>query len=121
MNCSAEKSSRKLHIGALDRPRAAMVTAIMLACLALAGPAIAREARPLPPQDLFAGKPKLRGTLRHVAIPLPRPRPAEAPKGESEATEKPEPEKTAEPAAPQPSACRLALTEEIAVAPSIPD
>jgi hypothetical protein len=76
--------------------------------------------------DLFAGKPGLRGTVHHVAVPLPRPRPAEAPKAESskaasEAAEKPEPEKAAEPAAPQPSACRLALTEEIAIAPSIPD
>src|SRR5262249_57169164 len=64
------------------------------------------------------------GTLRHVAIPLPRPRPAEAPKAEEEAepkaAEKPdEPGKKAEP--PPPSACRLALTEEIAIAPSIPD
>jgi hypothetical protein len=57
---------------------------------------------------------------------LPRPRPAEAPKGESKAepdeetAEKPaEPAKPAEP--PPPSACRLALTEEIAIAPSIPD
>src|SRR5437868_14439191 len=111
MNCSAEKSSRKLDIGALDRRRAAMVTAA-LAVLALAGPAIAREARPIAPWDLFAGKPRLRGTVHHVAVPLPRPRPAEAPKAESkaesEAAEKPEPEKAAEPAAPQPSACRLA-------------
>src|ERR1700740_2902004 len=103
MNCSAEKSSRKLDIGALDRRRAAMVTAA-LAVWALGGPAIAREARPIPPLDLFAGKPRLRGTVHHAAVPLPRPRPAEAPKAE-EAAEKPEPEKAAEPAAPQPSAC----------------
>ena len=61
-----------------------------------------------------------------MAIPLPRPRPAEAPKADSnkaeperESAEKPEPEKPAEPAPP--SACRLALTEDIAIAPSIPD
>jgi hypothetical protein len=56
-------------------------------------------------------------------IPLPKPRPAEAP------STKPEPstgtdEKNAEkPAAapPPPSACRLALTEAVAIAPSIPD
>ena len=63
-------------------------------------------------------------TQVHAAVPLPRPRPAEAPKAEEEAepkaAEKPdEPGKKAEP--PPPSACRLALTEEIAIAPSIPD
>jgi hypothetical protein len=125
MNFSAEKSSRKLNIGALDRRGAAMVTAAALILSIAAGPAMAREPRLIPPLDLFAGKPKLRGILRHVAIPLPRPRPAEAPKAEEpEAAEKPspgEPGKTAEPVPPQPSACRLALTEEIAIAPSIPD
>jgi hypothetical protein len=49
-------------------------------------------------------------SLSDRAVPLPRPRPAEAP-----AT----PDKPAE-AAPVPSACRLALTEDIAIAPSIP-
>ena len=102
-----------------------MVTAAALILSIAAGPAMAREARLFPSLDLFAAKPKLRGTLRHVAIPLPRPRPAEAPKAEEpEAAEKPaagEPGTTAEPAPPQPSACRVALTEEIAIAPSIPD
>jgi hypothetical protein len=85
------------------------------------------------------------------SVPLPQPRPAEAPKAETKAepdkaepgkaetarpepdkpaaaepgkaTEKP-PEKAAEqapPAPPPPSACRLALTEAVAIAPSIPD
>jgi hypothetical protein len=64
-------------------------------------------------------------------IPLPRPRPAEAPAAEPEAptAEKPPaaPAKPVEqatpalPAAPQLSACRTALTDEIAIAPSIPD
>jgi len=102
-----------------------MVTAAALVLSIAAGSVMAREARPIPPLDLFAGNPKLRGTLRHVAIPLPRPRPAEAPKTEEpEAAGKPspgEPGKTAEPVSPQPSACRLALTEEIAIAPSVPD
>ena len=35
--------------------------------------------------------------------------------------EPPKPAEQAAPAAPQPSACRTALTEEIAIAPSIPD
>ena len=61
--------------------------------------------------------------------PVPRPRPADAPATESEqpavAKQTPaEVEKPAAPAAvapPPPSACRLALSEEIAIAPSIPD
>ena len=62
-------------------------------------------------------------------MPLPRPRPAEAPAAEPE-PQRPEQappapsDKPAEPAAtaaPPPSACRLALTEAIAIAPSIPD
>lgn len=77
--------------------------------------------------ELFGGRgPKLRGALIPHAIPLPRPRPAEAPEPESPAAEKQAPaagpDKAAEqPAPPPPSACRLALTEAIAIAPSIPD
>jgi hypothetical protein len=74
--------------------------------------------------DLFgSGPPRLRRTARASAVPLPMPRPPEAPATpQSPAAEKEAPaaaEKPA-PAAPQPSACRLALTEEIAIAPSIP-
>jgi hypothetical protein len=69
-------------------------------------------------------------------VPLPQPRPAAAPQPEQPKpaeTEKPaeqpaEPEKPAAdakpqqpPAPPPPSACRLALTEAIAIAPSVPD
>jgi hypothetical protein len=56
-------------------------------------------------------------------VPLPRPRPAEAPSAKAEPSAAPE-EKDTEPKAatpPPPSACRLALTEAIAIAPSIPD
>ena len=56
-------------------------------------------------------------------VPLPRPRPAEAPAAKAEPSASPD-EKDAEPKAatpPPPSACRLALTETIAIAPSIPD
>ena len=65
--------------------------------------------------------------MHRVTVPLPRPRPAEAPSAEPEkpAADKhaPEADKPAEQAAPapQPSACRLALTETIAIAPSVPD
>jgi hypothetical protein len=55
-------------------------------------------------------------------VPLPRPRPAQAPSAEAEPSTVPD-DKSAEPKAapPPPSACRLALTEAIAIAPSIPD
>ena len=136
MNFSAEKSSRKLAFGTLDRRAAAIVTAAMAACWGIAGPVAAREVRPVPPLGLSEkGPPKLRDSLRPVGIPLPRPRPAEAPKLESakselgkgdsgkatpEAAERPG-EGTGKAEPPPPSACRLALTEEIAIAPSIPD
>jgi hypothetical protein len=60
---------------------------------------------------------------------LPKPRPAQAPAAEPEkpaaAKQAPagadKPAEQAAPAPPTPSACRLALTDEIAIAPSIPD
>jgi hypothetical protein len=130
MNFSAEKSSRKWPCGAFGRTGAALVTvAVAVLLCAPAGPAMARKASQDIWGDLFGPKPpKLRGTVKPVAIPLPRPRPAEAPSAEE--AEKPatkdtikEADKPAEQAAPapQPSACRLALTETIAIAPSIPD
>ena len=62
-------------------------------------------------------------------MPLPKPRPAEAPAiepdkpAERQTRRPPRADKPAEQAAPAPppSACRLALTEAIAIAPSIPD
>jgi hypothetical protein len=110
-----------------------MVTAMAaLALWAAEGPASAREARFPAPLDLFSVRPpKLRGSLHRVAIPLPRPRPAEAPNGATDkaspdkpSTDKAAPDeagKAAEPAKPEPSACRLALTDAIAIAPSVPD
>jgi hypothetical protein len=84
--------------------------------------------------------PKPRRAALPAVAPLPKPRPAEAPQAESHknepneaASDKPgqerpvpgrqgpaEPDKAAE-QPPPPSACRLALTEAIAIAPSIPD
>ncbi|MBJ7403705.1 MAG: extensin family protein [Bradyrhizobium sp.] len=111
---------------------AAMVTAV----LGLSVVPIERaEARKYPaPLDIFGlGTPRPRATVRTAKIPLPKPRPEEAPKAtdeaQSEAETKPSPDKAgadkpAEAAPPpekQASACRLALTEEIAIAPSIPD
>ncbi len=61
-----------------------------------------------------------------AAVPLPKPRPLEAPVLKSQppanGPERKDAEQPAEVApVPQPSACRLALTEAIAIAPSIPD
>jgi hypothetical protein len=64
-----------------------------------------------------------------AAVPLPKPRPAEAPaaKPEGAAAGQETPAGTDQPTieptvtVPQPSACRAALTEAIAIAPSIPD
>jgi hypothetical protein len=56
-------------------------------------------------------------------MPLPRPRPAQAPSAKIEPSTAPDDQNTEPKAAspPPPSACRLALTEAIAIAPSIPD
>ena len=64
---------------------------------------------------------------RSAAVPLPRPRPAEAPPAKPETpAEGQETSSGAEPSAAAPparevSACRAALTDAIAIAPSIPD
>ena len=111
---------------------AAMVTAALGLSLVLAERAEARKfASPL---DIFGiAAPRPRAKVHSVKIPLPRPRPEAAPKASDEAppeadgkpsADKPGADKPAEAAPPpekQASACRLALTEEIAIAPSIPD
>jgi hypothetical protein len=110
-----------------------MVTAV-LGFLLTPLPAGARN--PGFPLDLLGiGAPRLQRTVHPAKIPLPRPRPADAPRavpevpaaeakspadGKSPAYGKPPAEQAAAPAAPQPSACRQALTEEIAIAPGIP-
>ena len=125
-----------------------MVTAaaLTLALLGLqTGPAAAARGSVFGPWGSLFGvsPPKRRGTVHHSAVPLPRPRPVEAPSAESDEPQSDKPqsdkqgsdqpaEKTApaatgkpvqqaSPAAPEPSACRMALTEQIAIAPSIPD
>jgi hypothetical protein len=122
---------------------AAALVAAFLACLAPGDPAFAaRRSHPLSLfGDLFSDRPmRLRGSVHSetkahsdAKVPLPRPRPDEAPAAApppaaSSKTVPTEPGKPAAPAAtatpapaPTPSACRLALTEEIAIAPSIPD
>ena len=58
-----------------------------------------------------------------LKVPLPKPRPAQAPSAAPEPSKAPEVKNAEPPAAPAPalSACRLALTEAMAIAPSIPD
>ena len=147
MKFSAENATRKWPCG---RTGAAMVTVAALLSICLpSGPAAARKSDSLPWDGLFGDhrpRPRRSGSpkpLRPASVPLPAPRPAEAPAIEAE---KPVPEpqvpgdKPAEqaiaprppvpgsvvpgppvPAPPPLSACRLALTDAIAVAPSIPD
>ncbi|TFV42674.1 extensin [Bradyrhizobium frederickii] len=111
---------------------AAIVTAALGLSLVLVDRAEAR--RQTSPLDIFGiGAPRPRPAVHSARIPLPRPRPEEAPKAPEAAPaeaedkpsrDRPSPDKPAEAAAPpekQASACRLALTEEIAIAPSIPD
>src|SRR5260370_5403947 len=133
MNFSAEKARRKWPCGGLacgERPMVA-VAAVLLLIFAATEPAAATR-RPGawsqgPWSDLFRERgPKPRRAALRASVPLPKPRPAEAPSAESEkpaaAKQAPaEADKQAAPAPPPPSACRLALTEEIAIAPSIPD
>jgi hypothetical protein len=103
MNSSAERARRKWHCGGrVPQRRVKIVTAVTaLTMLAAQGFALAR-------------------------VPLPKPRPAEAPAaaepGKEATKEAPaEADKEAAPAAARPSACRQALTEDIAIAQSIPD
>jgi hypothetical protein len=110
-----------------------MVTAVVLLLLlgAQAEPAAAARRSGAwsqgPWNDLFQdARPKRRRAIARVPLPMPRPaeapaiieeaKPAEAAKPDE--AEKPAAEHAA-PAPPPPSACRLALTEAIAIAPSI--
>jgi hypothetical protein len=144
MNSSAETACRKWRIAALGRwPASVTIAAAVLAWLALGTTPVAARRWHQPDLfgELFGNRPvRLRGTVHDVKaakVPLPLPRPAEAPgpvpeppasaKAAPAESDKPDEQAgTAIPIpmprpTPQPSACRLALTEEIAIAPSIPD
>jgi hypothetical protein len=136
MNFSAEKGRRKWPCVAHacgERLIIAVAAALLVLCV-LAEPAAATRRHASwslrPWGDLFAEKrPKLRRVALPAAVPLPKPRPVEAsaPETRNQDLRKQAPAQTAKPAEqavpapPPPSACRLALTEEIAIAPSIPD
>jgi hypothetical protein len=142
MNCSAEKASRKSTYGAFGRTRTALVTAVALLFGMPVEPAMAaRRSTLFPWGDLFSPpRPKLHRAVHRAAVvvPLPKARPPEAPAAkppeQPAAAEKTPPAdhgKAADKApadkapeevpAPQSSACRQALTEDIAIAPSVPD
>jgi hypothetical protein len=106
------------------------VAMVLLMLCAAAAPAVARKSGgPAPRRDVVEeGRAKPRPAAAVAVIPLPKPRPSEAPAVGQERPAAPDhgPAATEEPdqqaAAPRPpSACRLALSEEIAIAPSIPD
>jgi hypothetical protein len=136
MNFSAPNARRKWPCGGPARGQWPVVTAVaaLLWLGAQAVPAVAAHKSSLATWGELFGprRPRLRGAPlpAQASVPLPRPRPADAPGNEPEkpeagkpapaATDKPAAEQAA-PAPPQPSACRLALTEAIAIAPSIPD
>jgi hypothetical protein len=139
MNFSVEKARRKWPCNGFHRTGAAIVvtavTALVTFCAQTTPVSAARRPASWPQapwSDLFGEhRPKLRRAALPASVPLPKPRPADAPATASDtpAAEKqtpaPPPDKPAEqaaaPAPPPPSACRLALTEAVAIAPSIPD
>jgi hypothetical protein len=118
--------------GRIDAPMVTVASVLLMLC-AQSGPAAARHPSPDPWSDLFgvSRQKARRAALRapaQASVPLPKPRPADAPAAGLDAAvggnRTPGPsDKPDEPvaAAPQPSACRRALTEAIAIAPSIPD
>jgi len=92
-----------------------MVSVIALSLALLAGAAQARSPVLRGEFGPETGQPKPR-----IVVPLPKPRPPEAPAAEDGEGEARTSEPAAEHAAPAPSACRLARTEAVAIAPSIP-
>ena len=113
MDISARNATGKCHFGPNycgERPILALAASFMMALLT---PAMAQS--PAPDRTVIAARPKA-----PEPVPMPRPRPPEigqtdtapaAPGGEAAPA-------TGQP--PPPSACRLTLTDAIAIAPSIP-
>lgn len=147
VNLSLPEAARKWPSAARRCGGAALLSLWFLALAGEVAPALARKASsPFSElENLFAPpRASRRARAPKIGIPLPQPRPAEAPQKAAEkppapATEvlpKPRPvdapqsSKTPAEAPPvveikpeqrPPSACRLALTEDIAIAPSVPD
>jgi hypothetical protein len=150
MKFSAENAARKWPCGRTEAVMVTVAVLLLTACgpaLAARRPdpfpwgSLFGDNRPRPRKSSAS---KL---VMPVLVPLPKPRPAEAPAIEAEkpvpdtppapsASTAPPGDRPAEqvvpgpvtvpgpitvPAAPPPSACRLALTDAVAIAPSIPD
>jgi hypothetical protein len=113
MKFSAAKASRKWPCQGRRCDKRPMVPVLALALALLAG---AAEARSPALREGFGLQ--TRRSAHPAAVPLPRPRPPEAPAAENHKGDT-EPEPAAEHASPSASPCRLALTETIAIAPSI--
>jgi hypothetical protein len=129
MKFSAENARRKWPCGRVGGSQAPIFTvaAVLLMLSMQVEPAAAQKSDAWS-QGSLAGEIRPRPRQLPQSVPLPKPRPAEAPTfvpntpavgqqtpgNDNPAQQEPMP-------APQPSACRLALTEAIAIAPSIPD
>ena len=138
MNFTAQKASRKWANGAFRRIAAAMVTVAAAGAPAwhanragLGGESVPRGAVGRPVQGCIAkgagnAAPRARGGAAAEAAPGRGPvsRARQAGQGAAGVSPNGKPDQQAAPApqpTPQPSACRLALTDAIAIAPSIPD
>jgi len=151
MKFSAENATRKWPCGHTEAAMVTVAAVLLSICVPSGPAAAARKSDSFPWDGLFGDhrpRPRRSGPpkpLRPASVPLPAPRPAGAPAIEAEkpgletppsapnASTPPPGDKPAEQAtapgsavpgssAPAPpSACRLALTDAIAVAPSIPD
>src|ERR1043165_3760563 len=115
MKSSAAKASRKWPCRATGCDKRPMVSAVALVLALLAG---AAHARPLSLRSGFGPEP--RDSRRQTAVPLPKPRPPEAPAEATGVDDAGQGTAAGEQGPPPPSPCRLALTEAIAIAPSIP-
>jgi hypothetical protein len=128
MNFSAEKASRKWPCGGSacgEWPMVTVVAMLLMLCALIDPAAAARRsgAGVHGPWSLFGERsPKARRAALPAAVPLPKPRPADAPTaGQQTPARTDAPAEQAASSPPPPSACRLALSDEIAIAPSIPD
>ncbi len=127
MNFSAHNVGRKWPFGGLKaaaRTIVAIVTVmvpLVLFCANLRPAAAFRRPGRWTWDQPVRGRMKLRRAARAAKVPLPRPRPTEAPKAEPEQSAAAPAGKTPAAVPVPPSACRQALTGDIAVAPSIPD
>ena len=119
MNSSVEKAGRKWPCGGSacgEWPTVTVAAVLLMLCAPTDPAAAARRlgAGSHRPWSHPVGErgPKPRQAALPAAVPLPKPRPADAPvAGPEQPASSP----------PPPSACRLALSDEIAIAPSIPD